>query len=232
METFKYYKRGLGELDTSNFPEIVKQGEITVDNLDEKAFMSLLALDNYLFSVNEEFWSFKLFPVYVTGYVHHMRGDKDVFPVSQLYEILDSLEIICNNIQHESTGKIQSAHINSEIVCQNIPELRKFQNFVQFIGADSSVPKFFPGVGTCASKVREKGKVTSLEFTLLKKEWTGAVVIVDDILGGGATIQMLVDEIKKQGYNGPIYMWVAYNEGIHKSEFLEQFAGYYLGKDI
>jgi len=100
------------------------------------------------------------------------------------------------------------------------------------VGADSSVPKFFPSIDTYANKVRENGKVVSLDFDMPKKHQIKRVVIVDDLLGGGATVKMLVDKIKESGYKGEVYLWVQYNEGIHKGEFLNQFNGYYIGQDI
>ena len=48
MESFQYYKRGEGELNTSNFPAIVKQGRIVIDNLDCKTFFALSCLNQYI----------------------------------------------------------------------------------------------------------------------------------------------------------------------------------------
>ena len=48
MESFKYYKRGQGELDTSNFNTLLEQGSLTVETLDSKTFVSLLAFNSYI----------------------------------------------------------------------------------------------------------------------------------------------------------------------------------------
>ncbi len=58
------------------------------------------------------------------------------------------------------------------------------------------------------------------------------IIIIDDILGGGATIQAVHDIIKNNHPEKNIYLWVAYNEGIHSGRFLEQFTGYFIGDEI
>lgn len=215
--TFKYYKRDKGELDTSNFPEILKAKTIIVDTLDEKTFMSLLALNEYCMDVAH-------ITVIVTGYIAHLRGDKDVFSVASLYDTLDCLTIVPTGIQHESTHKVQSAKIAASDILRRL-EL----SAASYVGADKSVHKFFPGVTIEANKVRTDGKVisTTLDVTGLPME--GNVIIVDDILGGGATIQAVYDIIRGARPLSDIYLWVAYNEGIHNSEFLDQFADTFIG---
>lgn len=221
---FKYYKRGAGELDTSNFPDIVAAGEVTVGNLDEKTFVSLLALNQFLLPM------MKTVAVKVKGYVAHMRSDKDIYPMSKLYDYLPFLDIEVESIQHESTKKIKSATID---VTKILTDLGLSYWYTQFIGADSSVHKFFPNVNSEAQKVRENGKVVSMDFDLgSPRPKYHRIVIVDDILGGGATVQMLVDTIRDQGFEGEIYLWIQYDEGIAKPEFYEQFEGVYVGQYI
>lgn len=228
MEYFKYYKRGAGELDTSNFKEIANQGFVYVDKLDEKTFMSLLAMDRYITLNKAELKSYP-FVTKVKGYVAHLRGDKDVFKVADLYGLLSYVFINCNNIQHESTEFVKSNIMNET---QVLKDLEICPWFTHMIGADSSVPKFFPTIQSYATKVRKEGKVVSLDYTIDFPDAIKRVVIVDDLVGGGATVQMLVDSLKNQGYKGEIYLWVAYNEGFHSQEFVDQFNGVYLGEEV
>lgn len=219
--SFKYYKRGKGELDTSNFPELVEQG-IVIHHLDNRTLVSLWALNEYSSQRG------KTVDVLVYGYVAHLRGDKDVFPVAQLYDVLTNLRFRVMDIQHESTATIRSSLMSYSEVCDTFDVS---YDDVTIIGADASVPKFMPSVDLYASKVRVNGKVQSVEIDLTGLD-DSPVVIVDDILGGGATIQMLVDRIRADGYTNPLYLWVRYNEGIHKPEFLEQFVDTYTGDEI
>lgn len=223
---FEYYKRGKGELNTSNFPNIVASGHLLVETLDEKTFMSLMALNEYMKLRKPG----AVIKVEVFGYVAHLRGDKDEYPPARLYELLDHMSIECQSIQHESTPVIKSATITKADVMRDLPEATAW--FTQLIGADGSVPKFFPEVDGCAQKVRANGKVTEMDFPTPLPCSVKQIVIVDDLLGGGATIQMLVDIIRGSGFTGKIHMWVAYNEGFHKQEFLDQFDSYHIGVQV
>jgi hypothetical protein len=233
VSTFKYYKRGKGELDTSNFPELLQNKYIEIEELDSKAFVSLLAFNHWLDGTDAVELGYdhgNFFTVKVYGYIHHMRSDKDLFSPAKLYCLMPNLMFDVRSIQHESTPVIQSAKITQTEVLKDLPMICPW--FTTFVGADGSVPKFMPTIEHTANKVRENGKVVSTDFTV---DWPKAIkriVIVDDLLGGGATIQMLVDTIKNQGYKGEVYLWVAYNEGIHKSEFLDQFNGVFIGKTV
>lgn len=224
METLKYYKRGQGELDTSNFPEIAEQGELRIGNLDDRTLVSLMALNKFLIHNGT-----KDVNVLCTGYVQHLRGDKDVFPVAQLYDDLMMLKFICERVQHESTDKIKSASVTKREVLSDLALGNDW--FTAFIGADGSVPKFFPTIDKCAKKVRKDGKVTGMNFELGENALR-RIIIVDDILGGGATVQMLVDKIRASGFDGDLYLWVEYCEGIHKPEFLDQFRECHKGSVI
>jgi len=226
MQEFKYYKRGKGELDTSNFPDIRRKGKVMVSNLDEKTYMSLSALQNYLETTNDII----CVTVVVMGYVAHMRSDKDVFATSRLYDKLTRLQFHCRSIQHESTESIKSAVISTASLIKDLPECSMW--YTTFIGADGSVPKFCPEIKHTALKVREDGKVTDLEFDTSVVPEECDVVIVDDILGAGATVQKLVNTLKKNNFKDEIHLWVRYNEGIHTQEFLDQFKSYYLGDEI
>jgi len=228
MERFKYYKRGQGELDTSNFPALLSG--VTVDKLDEKTFMSLLALQSYHKSIFNQHTNINPFniKVEVLGYVAHLRADKDLFNSAQLYEeYLPIMDFDIKNIQHESTSKIKS----SKTSCFEIHIDLKPAGSTLYIGADKSVSKFCD-VKVCADKIRTYGKVTALYLDLTGIDLTEykSIVIVDDILGGGATIQMVIDALPlplKVTKN--LYLWTAYNEGIHRREFLDQFRGYNIG---
>lgn len=226
MYKFEYYLRGKGELNTSNFGEIVRQGEIRVEQLDEKTFMSLLALNSF---ISQRCRAEDRVTVKVYGYVSHLRGDKDVFPVGQLYEMLDMLDIICIQVQHESTSKIKSGVIGQEAILYDLGIITPW--YTGFLGADESVVKFFPKVNYCAKKVRENGKVVCTEFSYnvnhLKR-----IVIVDDILGGGATVVGLVKQLRENGFKGDLYLWTAYNEGIHGQDTLRLFRESYIGTNI
>lgn len=222
MARFKYYKRGAGELDTSNFPQILEDGFVDCAKLDEKTFMSALALNKYL----EKTRQVKPIKLYVIGYVAHLRGDKDLFAVSDLYDLLNRIEIVCSSIQHESTEKVRSATITIKEI-EDIMGLDHGACF--FIGADSSVPRFCPEITLCASKVRTSGKVTSLKIDTDFVPDNEELIIVDDILGGGATIQMLVDKLRICGLSNPISMFVAYNEGFHSKGFEGQFSSFHAG---
>lgn len=226
MPSFKYYKRGAGELDTSNFPDIVDSGFVSVEKIDEKTFMSLLALNEYARAQGDNL----TIRAKVSGYVAHMRSDKDEFSPANLYNMLDHLDIRCDNVQHESNDVIKSAQISKSDILYDLTEASPW--FTLFVGADGSVPKFFPGVDCCAQKVRTNGKVQSMEFDTSKLTHAKQVIIVDDILGGGATIQMLVDIIRNHGFSGKIHMWVAYNEGFHSAEFLNQFDSHFVGSEV
>jgi len=221
MAAFKYYKRGAGELDTSNFPDILEAGEVEIERLDDKAFVSLFALNDFLLGRGK-------ITARVSGYVHNLRSDKDFYPVCQIYNRLEQINFAIEGVQHESTDAIKTAIINKNTI---IEDLGLSMLFCYFVGADSSVHKFFPEVDLEASKVREDGKVTSLE---VKKSYPEKcrIIIVDDILGGGATINMLIDEFRLQGFDGEIYMWTAYNEGIHSEDLLRRFSGAYIGGSI
>lgn len=225
MERFKYYKRGEGELDTSNFPQIAEHKTIFVNRLDSKTFVSLLALNEYLRS------SGTMIGVIVLGYVDHLRGDKDVYPPANLYGLLDNMVISCQQIQHESTDKIESAQITSAEIAGDL-KIMNHKWFTTFIGADSSVSKFFPGVDLQAEKVRENGKVLANVLKGKIPEAAKRIIIVDDLLGGGATVRMLVDHIREKGFEGEILLWVQYNEGIHSDDFLGLFDNYYIGDTI
>ena len=224
MAEFKYYKRGAGELDTSNFPDILAAGEVTIKTLDEKTFMSLLALNEYAREADEG----QMIRVKILGYVAHLRADKDEYQPARLYELLDHMALHCDSIQHESTEQIRSAMITKQDILRDLPKASSW--FAMFVGADGSVPKFFPECDLCALKMRESGKVTDMSFPTLPHTETKQIIIVDDLLGGGATIQKLVDIIRRDGFAGPIHMWVAYNEGFHKQEFLDQFESYHIGE--
>lgn len=227
MESFKYYLRGKGELDTSNFPQLVFQNYVVIDKLDEKTFVSLLSLNTYIKQCDPS--PEEKFIVHIMGYVNHLRGDKDVFSVSSLYGLLDCMSIYTELIQHESTPDVPTPIINGDIVLQDLRNSSPW--YTTFVGADASVPKFFPSCAFFAEKIREKGKVKSVSFTLPDTK-AKRIVIVDDILGGGATVQMLVDSIRKQGFTGEIALWVQYNEGIHTKDFLSLFNDYYIGDNI
>lgn len=226
METFKYYKRGEGELDTSNFSALCLQSHITVESLDSKTFVSLLSLQMYMQQVCGFHSKIK---VVVEGYVEHMRGDKDLFPTSSVYATLNRYEFICLAVQHESTAYVKSALLSKKELSKDVPSFGK----VMYIGADSSVPKFFPSVDAYATKVRTDGKVTSLDFdTNLIPKGTQSIVIVDDLLGGGATVDMLRELIWSSKFKGYINLWTRYNEGIHAHEFLTKFDNSYIGDEV
>ena len=220
MENFKYYRRGTGELDTSNFPDLIQQGYVHVETLNEKTFMSLMALNDCDIP--------KGFMVIVEGYVAHLRADKDFYSPANLYRKLDRMEILCSSIQHEDTPEIKGAQITTSNICT---DLGISQWFTTFYGADKSVPKFAPFIVNSADKLRAFGKVVSLDFNA-KPPTKGRVVIVDDLLGGGATIQMLLDKLRNDGYTGEVFLWVAYNEGIHTTSFLDQFNGCFIGDRV
>lgn len=225
MGEFKYYKRGKGELDTSNFPSIAADGDVIIDNLDEKTFMSLLALNEYLKLNNLKV------ELFINGYVHHMRSDKDVYPVYNLYKMLDNISFNrCNKVQHTDSDCIQTDIISKELVESCLPNLK---GSILFVGADSSVPKFFPDVDIVANKNRSNGKVVSISFDTDNIDNYDHIVIVDDILGGGATVDMLVDIIEDSNKSFlTLNLWVEYNEGIHKKELLDRFDFYDLGQEI
>lgn len=225
FETFKYYKRGQGELDTSNFPSILEQGVLHVDTIDSKTFVSLLAFNSWL-GLQRNF--INKFPVNVSGYVEHLRGDKDLYPVANIYQLLHLLDITCLQIQHESTPKIKSSIITPFMIETQLG--LDESKYLQGIGCDASVSKFMVGPLPCAKKVRVNGKVLRVDLSMnsLDPE-AAAIVLIDDILGGGATVQMLYDIIRKSHPDLDIYLWVQYNEGIHTDEFLSQFKGYYIG---
>lgn len=225
---FKYYRRGTGELDTSNFPEIAAAGKVEVHHLDSRTVSALTSLDDFMFHNDYDAIDFT---VVVTGYVCHMRADKDVWDPSDVYEALGfTFEV--QKVQHDSRNGIVSAKINKDTLLDFDMLNRKTSYFTRFVGADSSVHKFFPDVDVEAQKIREDGKVVSLDLDLGDVSNLKQVVIVDDILGGGATVKMCVDRIRESGYTGPIFLWTEWNEGIHTPEFLELFAGYYIGENI
>jgi hypothetical protein len=229
MKTFNYYKRGKGELNTENFLDLAFQREIHVRQLDSKTFVSLMALQ--LYKSQSSRCAARKQTVYVEGYVDHMRGDKDKFPVSTIYSYLHSFDIVCLSIQHESTGYIKSDTLTKKEILGDLPTVNT--DSVLFIGADSSVPKFFPQVDGFATKVRKDGKVTSLSFDTDLDLDVYDIVIVDDLIGGGATVQMLVDILEDNGFGGDISLWVRYNEGIHKPEFLRSnFNDWYIGDEV
>lgn len=225
MEEFKYYKRGQGELDTSNFPEICRQGMIVVDKLDSKTFVSLLALHHYIGEKPTRCPNRLL--VTVRGYVDHLRGDKDEFFVAKLYDLLYNLQFSCHSVQHTSTGTIKTSKLSTY---QVVSELRIPPTVTtQLLGCDGSVNDFMYFKIPSATKVRENGKVTKLSFAGSFLDTVDHYVLVDDILGGGATVQMFYDFLRAKVPDKPISLWVRYNEGIHPPEFLDQFESYYLG---
>ncbi|MBL1421475.1 MAG: phosphoribosyltransferase [Alphaproteobacteria bacterium] len=231
MGMFKYYKRGKGELDTSNFPDLLEERIITIDVLDEKTFMSLLAFKTWSGldgSTRHEF------TVTIRGYVAHLRGDKDEFPVSELYErYLQGFYFKCLQIQHESTGIISSNTISPLEITEQLSDVHYAAPL--FIGADGSVNKFFYHEHAAAIKNRTQGKVVSLDLYLKdlgENKTNRDFIIVDDILGAGATVKLLVDVIRRAGYTNPIHLWVQYNEGIHSDTFLDQFKSSYIGQEI
>jgi hypothetical protein len=240
METpkFKYYRRGTGELDTSNFPEIAKAGCVEVHHLDSRTLISLETLKYYLWYN----YSGRPMKVVVDGYVCHMRADKDAFDPSEAYSHLGRFGFTFDvrKVQHDSRNGIQSGKVDWFNIRKDLIKKGSMLEYTKnkrygghfYIGADSSVHKFFPEVDVEARKVRENGKVVSLELDLPDVQDTQAMIIVDDILGGGATIQMCVDTIRESGYTGDIFLWTEWNEGIHSEDFLKQFAGYYIGENI
>jgi hypothetical protein len=226
MEKFNYYKRGVGELNSSNFSKIWKQGHLNIETLDAKTFMSLSALSQ---------WGLENRPhtkigVTVAGYVEHLRGDKDLYPLGKLYNNLTNLGIMCNQIQHDTS--IANLHYPTISEDEIIDQLPSVYEIPILIGADSSVKNFLPCVTLQAEKIRKNGKVTSLKFDTKLIGSSANIVIVDDILGGGATIQMLYNAIRAGGYTNDIHLWVQYNEGIHPDDFLVQFKSTYIGQKI
>lgn len=232
MENFNYYLRGKGELNTSNFLSIVEQGVIEVERLDEKTFMSLLALNHY---IEEEFVKRGepfFMKVIVKGYVAHLRGDKDLQPVQVLYSYLKNLNIECLEIQHEQYPRFIHTKLGFTDICNDL-QIKVTPWYTLTIGCDGSVSKFFPGVGIQASKVRENGKVVDMDLKFKPKHSDiSRIILVDDLIGGGATVQMLVDIIQDKGYEGELYLWTAYNEGIHDTTLLDQFTAHYIGENI
>lgn len=235
---FKYYRRGTGELDTSNFPELAKAGRVEVHHLDSRTLVALVCLQSYLYkNLDNLNYCVEDFTVVVDGYVCHMRADKDVFDITEVYEAL-GFTFDVRKVQHDSRNGIKSAEIDKwnvlkSIVASNpISTTAYSYSKTTFVGADNSVHKFFPDVDVEAKKIRKDGKVVSLDLSLGDTSKTEAIVIVDDILGGGATIQMCVDRIRESGYKGDIFLWTEWNEGIHTEDFLKQFAGVYIGENI
>ncbi|MBL1322202.1 MAG: hypothetical protein COA63_014255 [Methylophaga sp.] len=224
MAKFEYYKRGAGELNTSNFPTILREKTIYIKTLDEKTFMSLLALQTWVGNKTN------LITVRIAGYVAHLRGDKDLFPMSRMYDLLTLFKFECRSIQHESTDKIKSIQITQDNIEAGFD--KPFYQEPIFIGADGSVIKFFPHANHSAEKVRRSGKVTGMKFDTNNLDSTNPIIIVDDILGGGATIQMLINILRKAKFTNDLFLWVEYNEGIHTKEFLKQFADYHIGEII
>jgi hypothetical protein len=173
--------------------------------------------------------------VYVSGYVAHMRGDKDEYQVAQLYQLLTNrnMKIICDKVQHESSNGIQSEIKYKDDIETDLLELEDYSNTYIFVGADASVPKFMPDVDTFANKVRKDGKVISCELDLSRVDTiSNKFIIVDDILGGGATIDMVRDEILKVNPDAEIKIWVEYNEGIHSEDFLNKYNKTYIGDQV
>lgn len=231
---FKFYRRGTGELDTSNFHEIAKAGRVEVHHLDSRALVALDCLSDYLYGEylqNRLGYPMDKFVVVVTGYVCHMRADKDTYDPTQIY-ISFGISFDVRKVQHDSRNGIKSAVIHEDMLMSFTFLRGQEPEYTRFVGADSSVHKFFPEVDVEAKKIRKDGKVVSLDLSLGDTSGTEAIVIVDDILGGGATIQMCVDRIKESGYKGDIFLWTEWNEGIHTEDFLKQFAGVYIGENI
>lgn len=229
---FKYYRRGTGELDTSNFPDLVKAHRIEVHHLDSRTLISLAMFQKYLQDNHLDLWyDREEIEVIVDGYVPHMRADKDLFDPSWAYKEL-GFTFDVRRVQHDSRNGIVTAKIDKDMLLSFDMLNRKTSYFTRFVGADSSVHKFFPDVDVEAQKIRENGKVVSLDLDLGDVTHLKQVVIVDDILGGGATVKMCVDRIRESGYTGPIFLWTEWNEGIHTPEFLDLFAGYYIGENI
>lgn len=231
MRGFKYYKRGTGELDTSNFPQIAQDGSVGVDTIDDRTLVSMMALNDWVDKRNISVergvpgaTRIRSIKVVVSGYVAHMRGDKDEYPVAFLYDRMTNLNIHCCGIQHESTAKIRGNMINA----QDIMEHFDLTGNPYFIGADTSVPKFCTGIDQCAVKVREDGKVISSNIDILDLPENETIVIVDDILGAGATVQQVIDQVSSIAPRN-LLLWVAYNEGIHPKGFIKQFDKVYLG---
>jgi len=227
VKTFEYYKRGAGELDSSNFPLLVAQKKIVIEELRERDFVSLLTFNHYLLTKSS--YSGKV-RIVVKGYVAQLRSDKDYYGPFCLYDLLDRLDITCMAIQHESTDKITTGFIDSYQVVSDLLLSFKATDYT-LIGCDASVHKFFAEDIRCANKIREDGKVTSVELDTppLKKQ----IVLVDDLIGGGATIYQLVDVIRAAGYEGPLHLWVRYNEGIHDdSKLAAIFENVYIGDSI
>lgn len=228
MQTFKYYKRGKGELDTSNFLEIAASGCVFVKTLDEKTFVSLLALNTFIGETSVTPGG--KVAVIVDGYVAHLRGDKDVFPVAGLYSLLTHLELVPTSIQHERTDKVSQVFTCRSAILKDLPAMN---GSVGFVGADKSVAKFMAQSTRCANKVREGGKVTSLTLDASGLLDYDNLVIVDDILGGGATIYDVVKKLYEANYNGKLHLWVRYNEGIHnENELRGNFDSHYIGDEI
>lgn len=233
MEKFKYYRRGTGELDTSNFPDILESGRILIDNLDARAFVSLLAFKNY--AQNTLNRKHQYFTLYVRGYVEHLRGDKDEFQVSNLYRdyLRPMFKIVVQQPQHEDTSAIQGGLVFRDTIRKDLRISPR--NEIVLIGADSSVERFCPEVDYSFSKVRKNGKVVKVTppagFPEVFPE-SSTLVIVDDILGGGATIQQVVDTKSVLEHHGDIGLWVAANEGIHSSKLILHFDKTYIGKTV
>lgn len=233
-ETFKFYKRGKGELNTSNFPLILKQGSVDIPVLDAKYYQALALFDEYRYdqyleSDEDEYTKFK---VLIEGYVHHMRADKDLVDPSKMYAELN-YDYICEKVQHDSRNGINTAYrFKEEILKDLFAEDHSGSWYTWFIGADSSVKNFFSEVDISAKKVRRDGKVVALSIGMGDTTNIKRIIIVDDILGGGATVKMLVDNIRDKGYTGPMYLWTEYNEGIHSDELLSEFEHVYIGDTV
>lgn len=225
---FKYYKLGQGELDTSNFDEIVENGWVSIERLGSKEFVSLLALNQYI--LENDYMSVQCF---VQGYVYHMRSDKDLFNVSSLYrKLLPNINFKCRSIQHESNSKIKSGKLAWFTVygksVSTFPELINKDDLL-IVNADKSVKKFrntFPNTKTLeCDKVRENGKVISMDVPTHTQTSNMKYIIIDDLIGGGATITMIIAKLLTDYdvYPENIYLWVRYNEGIHNVSDFSNF---------
>lgn len=227
MQQFKYYKRGEGELDSSNFQNIYDDGSIILDDLTYRDFMSLCILDEWLNRKERK----KFIEVIIKGYVPNLRGDKDLGLPNKIYDKFQWLDFTCMSVQHENTNAIKTALIKIQTITKDFPELG--WDTRMFVGADSSVPKFCPEITNYAEKVRFNAKVTHVSTYQIDDLSTIAnVIIVDDILGGGATVQMLIDNLNERGYKGNYFLWTQYNEAIHSFTFLNQFKSTSLGAII
>lgn len=206
MKTLKIKKYYSGEIKTDNMKDFLnKETHLKIENFNNETLLYLLALDEFL--VSRHNLGIKSSVIAHCGYIPYLRDDKDITQISNFISRMQLINFITPLPPHRQISNVTY----DSIIFDNILKKHYEQGYT-LIGGDKSASKYtnLPHIKT--DKIRKNGKVKSVKIKDFVPNPTNKYLIFDDILGGGATVQMIINQLPT---NSEIVILVGYSENLY-----------------